>query len=437
MLSPLRQLVKTLPTLMLAFALSLTVWISAVTAADPTQEGVYPRPVAIEVIGQDPGLVLLGEVPSQISLTLSAPRSIFDRLVSEPIPVRAVVDLSGLDAGSYSLPVQVQIGIRPVEVVAYSPRNVTIQLEKLASRRLPIQLIQHGELAVGYQAESPRLSQNTALVSGAESLINKVTLIRALLDLNRAQENIHTSLTLQAVDKNEVPLTGVSISPERVTVTMDVTRRGGFRNVVVKVIVKGQVASGYRVTNISVFPPAVTVFSNDPRLVDDLPGFVDTAALDLSGLSDDLDILLPLDLPPGVTVVGEQTVAVQVGVDAIEGSITLQDMRVEIVGLRSDLDATLSPQSVDVIISGPLPVLERLTTRDIRVIIDLTGDIEGTYQRVLRAESEIEDLRIESILPGSLEVTITRVGNVGKPTPTPTVTPTRVPSPTPTPVPLQ
>jgi hypothetical protein len=55
-------------------------------------------------------------------------------------------------------------------------------------------------------------------------------------------------------------VTGVNISPAQVSVRKAISQRGGYRNVVVKVIVDGQVARGYRVTNISVFPPAVTVF---------------------------------------------------------------------------------------------------------------------------------------------------------------------------------
>ena len=64
---------------------------------------------------------------------------------------------------------------------------------------------------------------------------------------------------------------------------------------VVKVASTGQVASGYRLTNISVFPPTVTVFSTNPSLVDRLPGFVETSPLDLTGVKDDIDIRLPLE----------------------------------------------------------------------------------------------------------------------------------------------
>jgi len=107
-------------------------------------------------------------------------------------------------------------------------------------------------------------------------------------------------------------LEGLSISPEQVSVSVRVSQRGGYRNVVVKVIPVGRVASGYRLTNISVFPPTVTVFSTDPKLVENLPGYIETSPLDLANARDDFDVNVSLNLPPGVQVVGDPTVTVQV-----------------------------------------------------------------------------------------------------------------------------
>ncbi|NMC79315.1 MAG: hypothetical protein GYA59_08145 [Chloroflexi bacterium] len=384
------------------------------TAADPTQERIYPRSVSIEIVGQDPALVLTSEVPTQMTITLSAPASIWDRLQNEQEPIRAVVDLSGLGAGTYTVPVQVQVSIRPVEVVSYSPQTLTLELEMLASRTLPIRLVQRGELAIGYEAETPQLNQTSATVSGPESLVNQVKEVRAVLDVNAAEQSINRSIALQAIDAKEMVVNGVTVSPEQVAVSLTITQRGGYRNVVVKVVVKGQVASGYRVTNISVFPPAVTVYSSDPKLVDELPGYVETAALELSNAREDLDVFLQLNLPPGVSVVGDQTVEVQVGVEAIEGSLTLADMPVEVVGLGPGLVASTSPERVDVILAGPLPLLDSLTARDVRVLVDMTDETAGTYQRVPKVELTIPELSVESILPGSVEIVIAR----GTPTPT-------------------
>ena len=129
MLSVLKQLAKRIPTLLLSLALGVAVWISAVTAADPVKEQVYPRPVPLELIGQDPGLLLVSSVPTQVTVTLSAPNSIWDRILNATNPVRAVADLSGLAAGSHVVPVQIQVAIRPVEIRSTSLQSLDITLE--------------------------------------------------------------------------------------------------------------------------------------------------------------------------------------------------------------------------------------------------------------------------------------------------------------------
>ena len=226
------------------------------------------------------------------------------------------------------------------------------------------------------------------------------------------------------LDENDQPVDNVSVTPAQVTINQPITQMGGYRNVVVRVITTGKPALGYRLTNVSVSPPTVSVFSNNPQLVESLPGFVETSPLDLTGVKDDVEVGLTLNLPAGVTVVGEQNVVVQVGVAAIEDSITVSGLVINVSGLPPELAARLSPTTVDVIISGPVPLLDKLKPEDISVVIDLTNVVAGTYQFAPRVSVSVAELRVESILPSSIEVVVEKAA-----TPTPTPTPTRTPRP--------
>ena len=73
-------------------------------------------------------------------------------------------------------------------------------------------------------------------------------------------------------------------------------------------------------TNITASPPNLVVFSTNPQLVNNLPNFIETTPLDLTGAQDDLDVRLSLNLPRGISAVGDQTILVQVSIAAIEGS---------------------------------------------------------------------------------------------------------------------
>lgn len=424
MMSILRSFIKSIPTLILSFALAVAVWISAVSASDPVEQRVYPRPITIERTGQSPSLVISSEMPDQVSVTLRAPGSVWDRLLNDKNPIRAWLNLSGLEAGTYTLEVKVQPQVQPAKLISYSPKTVTFTLEELVTKEFPVDLVQLGTPEVGFQVDTPSLSEKMVTITGPASLVAQVSKVQLTINVNQAKENINRRLPVAVFSNDDKPVEGITISPAEILVTQPISQRGGYRNVVIKVATSGQVAGGYRLTNISVFPPNVTVFSTNPALVDRLPGFVETFPLDLTGVKDDLEVRLSLNLPNGIEVVGDQALLVQVGVAAIEGSITLADLPIRLQGLSPDLSARISPEKVDVIISGPVPLLDVLKNSDVRVLLDLSSATEGTYQFAPKVEILVSELKVESILPSSIEVIVEERIPTPTPTPTQTATPT-------------
>ena len=395
---------KNLPSLISAVALAVVVWVLAVTSTDPVEKRNYGRAVPIELFGLDPSLVITSEIPEQITLTLSAPVSTWDSELSSSNVVRAIIDISGLVAGDHSVPVNLQIDAQPVKVESYSPDVIDIIIEEIYSESFNINLIQPSSPGIGYEAGNPTLNKKTATVNGPSSLVDQVVEIQAVLDISQAKENINTDLVLKAIDENGLTVSGISISPEEVNVQMDITQRGGYRNVTVKVVTTGQIESGYRLTNISSNPLVVTVFSTDSELVNNLPGFIETQPLNLSDANDDMVVSLPLDLPSGMTVVGESTIKVSVSIAPIQGSITLTNLPIETEGLDKELSSIFSPDRVDIILSGPLPTLDELITGNVRIFIDLTDFEEGTYQLEPSVEINIQGVLVQSLLPATIEV---------------------------------
>ncbi len=410
-----RWLASNIRTFALAFVLAVAVWVSSVTAADPNEVQVFPRPVQIEFVGQAPNMVIVGNPTRQVSLTLRAPRSVWERLTTREGAVRAVVDLAGLEAGTHRLDVKIQISERPVQIVSRSVETIEITLEPFVTRTLPVTVGVVGEVALGFQAGEMLLNPPNVTVSGPQSLVERVDSVVSTLNINGARETLKTTLPLRALTSAGQLVNGITIAPDSVALELPITQQGGYRDLAVKVVTKGQVASGYRLTSISVFPPVVTLYSSDPELVARLPGFVETQPFDLTNARDDIEIRLALVLPEGVSLVGEQAVLVQAVISPIISSITLPNKRVEVIGLGRNLSATISPDTVDVILTGPLPVLEALNPNDVRVVVDLTGLIAGAYQLTPRIEVLLEDIRIESINPATVEVTLI----FGAPTPTP------------------
>jgi YbbR domain-containing protein len=410
-----RQVKKRLPTFITALILAITVWIIAVTASDPAENRSFPRNVPIEIVGQDTNLVMTSDLPSNISIVLNTPQSVWSAILSAQAPVRAVVDLSGLGAGTHMVDLQIQVNIQPVKVVSYAPRTVSIKLEALASKAIPLDLVIRGEPAIGYQAEDPTLSNSQVVVTGPISQVERVAKVQAVLDINREYEDILRVISVVALDQNEMVVEDVTLTPDQVEVEQAINQRYGYRNVIVSVNIEGRVADGYRLTNISVFPLAVTVYSSNPQIVNELPGYVQTMPLNLDSFTDDVDVSMLLDLPEGVLVVGDQrTVLVRVSIAAVQTSLPIANIPIEIIGLPENLKANLFPEFITLIISGPLPIIDQLRIEDIRVYLDLTDYEVGTHQLQPVVELPSEEIVVDSIQPELIDFEV-----IIAPTPTP------------------
>jgi len=416
-----RWLGRNLSTLLLAFVLALIVWGSAITAADPNQERNYQIP--IQIIGQDSDVEILSGSLEQLSLTLYGPNSILDQIDQDPNALQAWVDLSGLKQGTHTLPVLYAIpdDIRPYRLLRVEPSTVEITLERLVSQAFPIQTEVKGQPALGYQQGEITWSDLEVSVYGHLSKVQEVASVEASVNIDGANEDIEKTISLIPRDAKGNLVSGVSLSPDKVTIRQSITLRGGYRNMVVKVVTSGQVAEGYRQTNITVSPPNVMVFSADPAMINQLPGYIETHVLDLTGTVDDIETVLALNLPEGVSVIGDPNVLVQVGVAAIEGSINI-NRRVEIIGIIPGLAASVAPDNVEVIIYGPIPTLQTLTDVDVRVVVDLTGLEEGVYPIEPDVIILPDQIRLQVISPETLEVEITKAEQA-----TPALTPTTAP----------
>jgi YbbR domain-containing protein len=402
-----RNLATNLRTFLLALVLAIAVWISAVTAADP-DEVRAPITVPVEIVGKDNSLVMTNEnaIPATIEVTLRTPQSVWERLTAQEGSVRAFLDLSGLSAGEHMVDIKVQVTERPTQIVLANPVTANVILEPFATQTLPINLSLSGQSATGYRAGDPVLDPLEVTISGPKSLVDQARRARIRINLNGTRENVDQAVPIEILDDKNSPLNDITIIPQSIHVSVPISQQGGFRDVAVKVIVQGQQAPGYRLETISVFPPVVTVFASDPQLIKNISGVVETTPLDITDAKNDITTRLELSLPENITVVGSQTVQVEVGISAIQTSLTLLNQQINIIGLPSGMIAQISPQTVDVILSGPLPILDVLTPQDITVTVDVTGLDIGVHQLIPKVSPLVENVLVESILPGTIEVTL-------------------------------
>lgn len=398
-------------TLALAFALAFAVWISAVIAADPNEIRTLPDFTEIEVRNLGEGLVLLDELPPAVSIELGAPSSLWDSLLADPRLVTAYIDLAELTAGEHTLPVQFDFGVGPTRVLSSEPAEITLTLESRVTEEQTVSLETVGEVALGFEVGSIQLSQDRVTITGPSSLVGQIDHVRAVLGYGDERSDFSATLGLDAVDADGALISGLNLEPAEITVQVFIEQSGGYREVAVAVETLGQPAQGFRVIDITVDPPIVTLFSDDLQLIEALPGFVSTLPLDLSNAQEDIVSRLALNLPDGVSVEGDaQNVEVSIGISPIESSIPIS-VDAEVIGLATGFSFEVSPESANLILSGPLAVLQSLAPGDVRLIVDASSLEAGSHLVGPTVEILPEGLQVLSITPSSLEIIITLDSN--------------------------
>lgn len=412
--------------IIIALSLGVLVWFAATTAADPNIAETYPQSVPLEIVGLGDNKLITTNLPQTIDVELRAPKSLWDALNSQSDVISATIDLSNYDNGDYMMPIDVSVVLNPVDVIGTTPSVVAISIENKSTIELPITTEIVGEPALGYEVTNSLLSTKTILIKGSEKIVSTVASINARINIFDKNESFEQNVPLFAYDIDGNRIENITMEPDSVVAQIELAQSGGYRDVAVTLLTEGVPKDGYHVTNISYNPIIVTLYSANPDDVQALPGYVNTVPLDITGAETDIQTKIALNLPENVSVASsedlEQTINVFVGIAATESSTRI-NLPIETIGLNEKYKITISPETVDVIVSGPLIHLEKLTQEDIHLYVDLTEMETGTFTAELIPELINDSLKIESIVPEMVEIELSYI-IAPTPSPTPTLTPT-------------
>jgi YbbR domain-containing protein len=405
----LRGFFRIIPIIATAVLLGVAVWVSAVNSTDPNLEKAFPHSIPVRIQGQDPGLVLVGTIPESVRVTIKAPASIQSQLAADPSLIRATVNLSGYGPGSHSIEPQITVSVGPTKITKVTPAALEYELELMLSRNFDITYRQTGNLPVSYSAGDAYLETEKVEVSGPKPLVDQVSQVIAEVDLNDVNSTVSRLVELKPLDARGAVVRGISLNPTQVQIEVPVRQLGGYKNVFVKVVTSGQTTSGYLISGLVVDPPNVTVYSADPDIARTMPDFVETMPIDLTGTTKSFQLEVELDLPDGVNPVSDQVVKVSIEIQAVENIRRIYAVPVEVINAPRGLKVALVPNSIDLVVLGPINILDRINAGNVKVTLDLADKTEGVYQIVPTVTLDPADvLRLGPVPPTTIEVTITR-----------------------------
>ncbi len=386
--------------MLLSLALATALWAIVTNQQNPPYSD-YFQSIPVRVKGAPSGLIVRDEI-KPIRLKVTAPKDVWDHLTSASF--EAFVDASKAGQGVQDVPVRVEALDSRVRIDEIQPSKVTLRLENLASKDVPVNINVIGSVPFGYTSKPPKVSPEQVTVSGPESQVATVSSARVEVHAEGATSTISQPFKPEALTSEKEAVKSVTIRPESVFVELPIEREITYKTVPVAPRITGMVAMGYQIVGVVVDPTTVTVVG-DPKVLAD-QSYLPTKAVDTAGAKGDLTIVVEPDLPDGVTLVRKQNLVVRVFVSPLESSEVVTAAPT-VKGLNGDLQAAVAPSAVKLTLYGPMPILSTIKPQDIKVEVDATGLGIGIHD-VKPTISLPASLRLDATSPETITLTIRR-----------------------------
>lgn len=400
-------LLNVLLTLLLSAALAVITWFYVIGLTNPTQRKIIEN-VPVHVTEHNPDLMLMNDLPETIAVELQSTADIMPSLTNEAIS--ATVDLQRLEAGEHNVPIVVVVDAPLYEIISMTSAAVEVSLANLVTKTLPVTVdMTLQNLSAAYEVEGePEAMPSEVVISGPQPLVEQVAAVVTTLVVDNPKAPVQVKRPLQAVDAQGNVVEGVVLDVREAQVDLGVAQKQNVRDVGVRALTSGAPPEGYWLSGLSTIPSNITI-QGDTAVLDQIGTFIDTLPIDISQATGQLHVQVPLDIPPGIEVtdtdgqpVRNVTVAVQVFARSSDLAIT---RTVEILNPPEGLTVAVVPENVDLLLSGPLPILNAIQANPdlVRVFIE-AAHLQPGQKYDLEPEIMVpEDIRVQ-MAPASITV---------------------------------
>ena len=345
--------------------------------------------IPVEFIGETDtlpsrGLMLTTGADATVDLELRGPRTVISDLSREDITLQ--VDLTSITAtGTFSMTYDLllpdEIPRSSVTTERASRSTITVTIEELFGKTVPVKVSVAGEVADGYiyMAERMIAEPSELTLSGREEDVVQVVSAQVMLDLSGATSSVNQEFDYILLDGqgNEVSGENITVSSRRIEISAPVYLVKTLELTVDFTESPGSALEDLQdwylgVTSIEVAGEAANLEGVDDILL---------ATVDLSTLLSDTEMPLEITIPAGcVNISGITSTTLTILFKDTLETRAFTVSNISAIGLSQTQNFSRMTNSVEVLLRGDAQELEQVTADDIRIVVDLTPyEDNGTY----------------------------------------------------------
>lgn len=356
------------------------------TLLETNAEVIYNR--TLTATYNDEEYVIEG-LPKTVDITLIGTKA--NLYLAKQLPAQDVtVDLSDLKPGVHKVNLKYKQSISSVEY-KLDPSVVTVVVSPKQSetREIKTDIVNINKLDSKLAINSVKLDKDEVIIKGSNSDLEKVSTIKALVNVNnmadpKSGENILKDVELVAYDEEGNKMS-IEMVPSKVNATIMI--ESPSKEVPLEIETKGEVVFGKAIKTINSNVQKVTIYG-DSKTLDTTDSI--KVKVDVDNLKSNKDYTLSIKKPSGIREISEKTVNVKIELDD-EATTEISGVKLSYTNLGSNYTVQATSENsteITVILKGVESVISNMDSTQIEAYVDLDGLGVGEHEVQIKVKGE-------------------------------------------------
>lgn len=354
--------------------LSLGLWIYVTNIENPIKSYELSR-VPVEIKNsdslKDAGLALSPNQDFYVNLKIEGNSQ--DLFSIDKSDFTISVDLSEfvLKNGENKVAVNIEEAPSTVKIKNSTGLTITVNTEEYATKEVPVKSKIDVISKSSYYVATPIFNPENIIVSGPESLVNRVTKVIAEGEESNAVKTIVKNYIITPVDENDKEVTGVQLSQKWAEATIEINEG---KTVPIKINTTGTLPSGLKLKSITSNTTQVGI--TGPQSILNSITEIGTEVINLSEIKDTTNIEVALGIPEGILIHnGENSIVVNITVEKPQTKEFTIDY--SMIGAQSGITVVPDTNKVTIKVSGFEEALASLTEANFTAELDVSEYAEA------------------------------------------------------------
>ena len=384
--------------------LSLGLWIYVTNIENPIKSYELSRvPVEIKNADslKDAGLALSPNQEFYVNLKIEGNSQDLFSVDKSDFSISVDLNEFVLKNGENKIAVNIENSPSTVKIKNSNGLTITINTEAYSTKEVPVKSKINVISKSSYYVATPIFSPETIIVSGPESLVNKVTKVVAEGEESNAVKTIVKDYIVTPVDENDKEITGVELSQKWAEAIIEINEG---KIVPIKINTTGTLPSGLRLKSISSTTTEIGITGPESALSS--INEIGTETINLSEIKDSTNIDVALGIPDGILIHnGENSITVSIVVEKVQTKEFIIDY--SMIGQQEGITVVPDNNKVTITVSGFEDVLNSLTEANFTAELDVSEYIEeGEFSKVPTVNLVgVDNVNIDTVSEIKLTVT--------------------------------